>query len=860
MHDLDTRFWGECNNTTLHLICFLGQLDVARLLIEKGVSVTPTNELGYLPKDVTKNNDLQDLLLQQQQMQLKKAKQQQDLARAKSVRPNYSTPDRFKLLRDLAEESSVVGDDQSKKSDIVLDRKKSENHYFRKGRVKETQQKVLTEEEVVELEKQRSKRQIEVAQLVKKSAVKNNPLFKKLEKKRTYTLPTQRSAIVTATESHQALDSLLNSVDAQVETLGKTIEPEPLIQQEQEEVEEIEEELPKSKRNSKVISSLITKSCVSSNVFVQADEEPNTTDSQDDCVTEDANETQGSNAIFSNEPAEFNHATEDESVTSDEEDLYFEATVNSLDIIDQHNNTTRMIYSPPPPPPTIKQQQQQKDESELYPEQQYYIQTKDDQLEATESDDITDDDDDEDDGYEEATPVQFATRLVSPIYKSVVILNEDHSILQKQQQQQQQQRQMREVVTNDKMSDDSGVEVEEKVLLTKSHLSLPTTPTMHVEPSIPVLPQRSDLRKGSTKEELIDSKEMKRTSGSQKATWTMSMSSWSAILDREFNLEELDQEKKLKEQQEKQAQEQPKRASTHDYLGSGKLEISAADMDQMLGNQKTSQSMLELSSTLKFGDFNTPVLPQPKQPTQRKQPPAAPQIEELPRLNPTKSVVRKPIAASMSDSSLSASKCTAKKTIPAIQTNIQHRPRKNTGYGKLYLHVNGIRDILLPLPKERAYVRCVVSDGRFEYMSRYEILTQTINFDYECVIDTHPDMIITISLHVRPDYVMKSRTPFSRLFTSKKKKKESLSGYVNKDDGAIGQARFALAHMVPVCLETSYLAGFHCFNAWYSRSFKERHRQKSKKNKQDPDQDVLKVVGNFDVEMLYLPQTDHQKV
>jgi hypothetical protein len=805
---------------------------LTQLLIEKGVSVTPTNELGYLPKDVTKNSELQELLMQQQQKQLKRAKLL-DVSRTKSVRPNYSTPDRFKLLRDLAEESSVVGDDHNKKIDIVLDRKKSENHYFRKGRVKETQQKVLTEEEVVELEKQRSKRQMEVAQLVKKSAVKNNPLFKKLEKKRTYTLPTrpkeEPSAIVTATESHQALDSLLNSIDQQTVEVEK--EPETV-------------EVPKSKRNSKVISTLITKSVVSSSVFVQADDSQPEQDNV--CVTEDVNETQGK-SIFSNEPAEVvNHPTEEG--TTDEDDDYFESTVNSLEIIDQHNNATKMIYSPP--------------QDELYP------------LEVTESDDITEDeddedDDDDDDDYEEATPVQFATRLVSPIYKSVLILNEDHSIPQKQQV--------------DKMSDDSGVDVE--LPMAKRNSSLPT---MAVEPSVPVRPQRSDLRRGSTKEDSDDSKDidMKRMSGSQKATWTMSMSSWAAILDREFNLEELDQEKKLKEQklQEQKhisSESLPKRTSSYDYLGSGKLEISAEDMNQMLGNHKTSQSMLELSSTLKFGDFETPVIPQPRlsmqpqpQQQQREQqqqaslspppppPPhqTPPQIAELPRLNPTKSVIRKPIVASMSDSNLATSKHSARKTIPTIQTNIQHRPRKNTGYGKLYLHVNGIRDILLPLPKDRAYVRCVVSDGRFEYMSRYEILTQSINFDYECVIDTHPDMIITISLHVRPDYVMKSRTPFSRLFTSKKKKKESLSGYVNKDDGAIGQARFALAHMVPVCLETSYLAGFHCFNAWYSRSFKERHRQKKKKNCQDPDDDVLKVVGNFDVEMLYLPQTDSQKV
>lgn len=906
----------------------MGFENILKLLIEKGVSVTPSNDLGFLPKDVTFSESIIQSLSIVPTRIIKK-----DVLRTKSVRPNYSTPDRFKLLRDLAEESSV---DNKKTIAASVDRKKSEGHYFRKGRVKETQQKVLIEEEVA---KKESKRQLEVAQLVKKSAVKNNPLWKKMEK-RTFTSPTpspsNSGSIVTETE---LIDTVIS------------IE---------------EEQTPK--RNSKVISSLKTKSYVSSSIFVQADEDAiipsiptislEIPQDAESCVTEQylgGNETQGTPTIFSNEPSELDHEDEYDfyekqklDQTSDEDDCYFRAT-----------NTESLQVAPP----------------------QHYYEQETKQDTQTSSEDYSDDEND----YDEATPVQFATRLVSPIYKSVVILNEEKPIITKED-------------TNNiyysnssKLSDDSGVEVEkyntelDEIVDNKNQLSRISTTLKQdeilfkfVEPSSPppVRPQRSDLRRGSSnststspvaveetpiiyKSPVIDASpivdephfmaespvmedvhimdnspvmedlyimddshivaespiadestimdeamDRKRMSGSQKAAWTMSMSSWAAILDREFNLDEL-QKQQLSQSQAEMAEKpstptviihssdpiktrqsitnptasnrQSTRQSTAtrhstatiDYLGSGKLQLSDEEMDSMMlhhGFSTTAiDSMLPVRSSsmisLSFKDFEIPSIPPPTtnhtyQNTSKTLTPLLkpPQLKELPQIDTSKSISRKPIASSLSEASITKKNIAIPKkvnaAIPAI--NLE---KKSSKHGKLYLHVNGIQDILLPLPKDRAYVRCVVSDGRFEYMSRYEILSQNINFDYECVIDTHPDMIITISLHVRPDYVMKSRTPFSRLFSSKKKK-ESLSGYVNKEDGAIGQARFALAHMLPACIESTYLAGFHCFNAWYSRSFKERHRQKKK----DPDQDVLKVVGNFDVEMLYLPVADFQKV
>lgn len=170
-------------------------------------------------------------------------------------------------------------------------------------------------------------------------------------------------------------------------------------------------------------------------------------------------------------------------------------------------------------------------------------------------------------------------------------------------------------------------------------------------------------------------------------------------------------------------------------------------------------------------------------------------------------------------------------------------------HGKMYIGVSGAHHMLLPLPKEITYVRCVISDGEYEYMSRYEILGHQILMDYECVIDTKPGMIITVSLHVRPDYHVKPRTGWSRWFTSIRKQKEHLSGYVHPDDGAIGQTRFAVDHMVPGCYKKTYEAHFDCFNSWYART----NRERARREQFGDEEDFLKIVGKLNVEMLYLP-------
>lgn len=197
-------------------------------------------------------------------------------------------------------------------------------------------------------------------------------------------------------------------------------------------------------------------------------------------------------------------------------------------------------------------------------------------------------------------------------------------------------------------------------------------------------------------------------------------------------------------------------------------------------------------------------------------------------------------------------------TVPASISLSKHPYQpKASRHGKLYLRINAATDMLLPLPSEPTYVRCVVSDDRYEYMSRYALLGQHIPFEYECIIDTNddPDMIITISLHVRPDHHLRSKLPLTRLFSTNKKHhhhdKGSLSSYICHDDGSIGRSRFALSHMLHGCYMCSYSTRFDCFNAWTPQRQKYRSKEEG---------DVLKVIGSLEIEMLYLPLNDPSMV
>jgi hypothetical protein len=190
-------------------------------------------------------------------------------------------------------------------------------------------------------------------------------------------------------------------------------------------------------------------------------------------------------------------------------------------------------------------------------------------------------------------------------------------------------------------------------------------------------------------------------------------------------------------------------------------------------------------------------------------------------------------------------------TLPSDTLNSSDSLPKESGKGKLYIGIRGAHDMLLPIPNELTYARCVISDGKYEYISRFEILGREILLDYEAVIDTLPGTIITVSIQVRPDYHVMPRTGISKFFTSARKQKEQLSGYVYAADGSISQTRFSVDAMVPKCYKKTYQSNFDCFNSWYTRTSQERAR--------DPEE-MLKIVGKLTVEMLYLPLKDETAV
>ncbi|KAI9311775.1 hypothetical protein BX666DRAFT_893576 [Dichotomocladium elegans] len=190
----------------------------------------------------------------------------------------------------------------------------------------------------------------------------------------------------------------------------------------------------------------------------------------------------------------------------------------------------------------------------------------------------------------------------------------------------------------------------------------------------------------------------------------------------------------------------------------------------------------------------------------------------------------------------------AKLELPEV---VNHPGQSTSAFGKLYVRVSSAENILLPLPDQTAYVRIVVSDGEYEFMSRYEELGPKVLFDYECIMDARPDMIVTLAIHVRPDSHVKPKTGLTKWFTpTYYNQREILAGYVHPDDGAIGQSRFALGHMIQACNQKVYGTSFDCFNSWYTRTSRERHLE------QLGHDDILKVVASLSIEMLYLPLTD----
>jgi hypothetical protein len=214
----------------MHLAYLLNQPELTQQLLDKGALTNIANKAGHLPTKSTKsttessaNTESQpEVKLLINNNKVKSARQQKDRIPA-------NTSDRFKRLRELAESPSA------KKPST--ERQNSTRRYFRPGHLEERKRQVLSEEEEAELEKQRLKRQKEVELLAQRSAVKNNPLFKKFE------------------EQNQQKDKPVVAVP----TVSAISERKKLL--------DVAEQV---RRSSRVINSLKDRSYVSGSVFRQA--------------------------------------------------------------------------------------------------------------------------------------------------------------------------------------------------------------------------------------------------------------------------------------------------------------------------------------------------------------------------------------------------------------------------------------------------------------------------------------------------------------------------------------------------------------------------------------------------------------
>lgn len=230
---MNTCLWGSEQNTVMHLAYFTNQTDLIQQLKEHGASSDIPNESGHLPsiEQIAESNNINNTDNSQPEVKLLINKTR---AAALKDRPQTSASDRFKKLRELAESPNA----NSVKP--LSERQNSTRRYFRPGHLEERRRRVLSEEEEAELKRQDSKRQREVEQLAQRSAVRNNPLFKKFEEQQQQQ-QVKRVPSVSAASAVRERKKLLDAAD-------------------------------QIRRTSRVINSLKDRSYVSTSVFRQAQE------------------------------------------------------------------------------------------------------------------------------------------------------------------------------------------------------------------------------------------------------------------------------------------------------------------------------------------------------------------------------------------------------------------------------------------------------------------------------------------------------------------------------------------------------------------------------------------------------------
>ncbi|KAI7885841.1 hypothetical protein K492DRAFT_203651 [Lichtheimia hyalospora FSU 10163] len=743
--DLENESWGNCNNRTLHLVSFLGHQQVARrLLDDKNLSTEIPNDLGFFARDVALSEDLFHLLSPINMMD-------DDDKKRLSRKPQYSSNNRFNQLRQLAETTS-----SSHKN--INSTRQAEGRYFRSGHVAESKRKVLNEEEA-ELEKQRLRRQQEVAMLAKRSAVKNNPLFKRFEQqqkqhKRT-TITNNTTVALSKSGSATEISSDNNNSNSATKTTNDDEESTAAVH--------VDEE-PKKKRNSKVISALRGKSIVSSSIFLQT--EPERTSSpapprspQFTPSIEDSSPPKSSNQDSPKDNSATTVTKETDNVTQVKELSEEEAT---------RMDRRRLSGS-------------QKSQWALGMNSWASI------MERSHFDTLSSEDDNVSEGEQWFDSKEFEADDIKPKDKQS-LLHQDEPIIQQ---------------TSAQQSSIDNIDSSTPARSSNSS-NFDTTPS-------------SSPSSSSLSSPILDSYP---TSSSISPASTITTPPVQSITERSPD------------------------NIVHDDVNYGSISVSTTSRYIRRLSQAQNPALLEMQH-------------------RQEQPPCI--VDEDDTKQSKFKIKRVPVKVppSVSKPSIKQDPPTIRRSQSALQSlgstvpvslslsKQSHQP-KSARHGKLYLRINAATDMLLPLPNEPTYVRCVVSDDRYEYISRYALLGQHIPFEYECVIDTNedPNMIITISLHVRPDHHLRSKLPLTRLFSTHKKHhhpdKGSLSSYICHDDGSIGRSRFALSHMLHGCYMCSYSTRFDCFNAWTPR---QKHRSKE-------EADVLKVIGSLEIEMLYLPLND----
>ncbi|CAO3640097.1 unnamed protein product [Cunninghamella echinulata] len=951
--DLNDRLWGSKKNTVLHLVCLLGYEDICSTILQKGGSPDIENKDGYLPVHVTKKETIIQLL----QSIKKNDNYSSPITKTNSIRrnlknknsnngemstlepnsssvrrPNYSNPNRFQQLRQLAELSSH-------QSNATPNNIPTSSHTTTMNNGN-TKLSTMKQKEEAELQKQLEHRRKDIAFLAKRSAVKNNPFIKnssdsliKPTKRRQKSISSSSSSSPSSppppttaakdqdTNGSNKIEQLSSStIKETIEGNEKEKEKEDVDIIEEENEDDSEEDINmKPKRNSKVINSLQTKSYVTSSIFLQT--EPSSPLPKKKISTASISSINSNGKKVPQEKKMDDLTNVKDKLEIDDDPLptamisspssssplvspSLDRTLSSESSISSSNSTQS---SPTPTPtsvtiPKVKDQHHQHHPHEEL-SSKIEVSSIDIPLHHTKSFDIKNGN--SNDELLISSPTTYGEN------------NNNNNLKEKEKEK---EKENKSYLFNEK----------------KKQQSSPLPATEYIKKSTILL----------NKENNDISLDQRRISGSQKSNWTKEIETWSSFVDKKINIKETqpnvirsssicennNQQSNYFESNKYQYDDNDNKDTSSYHSEYNQRQNKEEDTSVPLNNE--SFGNISSTTTIKYvRRFPTydqiPYTNSVSKDDHKKSNSSDIKKENnntnnntnnnnqpinklnnisvtstLPNLAQNQAKPHYPLIRSVSAFESTSSLTSFMNSSPFFSSNKNpinssspspSQQQQQTGIGKLYVRVNGITDVLLPIPaKDKVYVQCVINDGKYEYISGYELLAQQMMFGYECIIDCQPNMIITISLHIRADYLLKK--PLTKLLTTvqRRKRKGSLSAFISSEDGSVGQTRFAVKDMLQSCYRRSVASQFHCFNAWYiPSSFLNSsssstttspypnlpfassfiHKKKSTNscsssmihsdnsiNNDDDDDSVLKVIGNFDVELLYLPVSDFTSV